>query len=153
MTSSARGVGSVIATSSWRRGNQLAQPGVLALKLLEAFGLVVLQAAVLLAPAVIALLGNTGLLAGQLGGLSTAHRYFDEPRLRDDLFGGKALAGYLRLLLASVEFSLSTWTRNNRSRHVTPDRASGHAQPSQFALRSDGKIQEGSDTQSAAIGG
>ena len=144
MTSSARGAGSVIATSSWRRGNQLAQPGVLALKLLEAFGL---------APAVIALLGNTGLLAGQLGGLSTAHRYFDEPRLRDDLFGGKALAGYLRLLLASVEFSLSTWTRNNRSRHVTPDRASGHAQPSQFALRSDGKIQEGSDTQSAAIGG
>lgn len=31
-------------------------------------------------------------------------------------FGGKALAGHLGLLLARVEFSLSTWTRNNRSR-------------------------------------
>jgi hypothetical protein len=64
--------------------------------------LVVLQAAVLLAPAVIALLGNAGLLAGQLSGLATARRYFDEAQLRDDLFWGKALARYLGLLLASI---------------------------------------------------
>ncbi|MGZ2499378.1 hypothetical protein ACUXPM_005739, partial [Ralstonia sp. 151470066-2] len=34
-------------------------------------------------------------------------------------FGGKALARHLGLLLARVEFSLSTWTRNNRSRHAS----------------------------------
>ncbi|MCO5397780.1 DDE-type integrase/transposase/recombinase [Ralstonia soli] len=44
-------------------------------------------------------------------------RHFDEAQLGDDLFGGKTLARHVRLLLAGIEFSLSTWVRNNRSRH------------------------------------
>jgi hypothetical protein len=40
----------------------------------------------------------------------------DKVQLRDDLVGGKALAWHLLLFLSKVEFSFSTWTRNNRAR-------------------------------------
>lgn len=49
--------------------------------------------------------------------------------------GGKALAGHLGLLLAGVEFSLSTRTRNNQSRHLRPVRLRRPLQEYGFNMR------------------
>jgi hypothetical protein len=58
-------------------GHEPAQTCILPLKILQAPSLLDLQAAILLAPAIVTLLGNTNLLAGEL--------HLDLAQLRDDL--------------------------------------------------------------------
>ena len=65
--------------------NQLLQPAVLLLKLLEPLGLVNVKAAVLLSPSVKALLRRSDLLAGRCQALALALQNLDLPQLRDNL--------------------------------------------------------------------
>jgi hypothetical protein len=51
-------------------GHKATQPSVLALQLLQAFGVLKLQAPILPAPAIITLLGDAGLLTGKRQALS-----------------------------------------------------------------------------------
>src|SRR5215207_6561344 len=80
-------------------GHTATQPSVLALQLLQAFGLLKLQAPILPAPAIITLLGDAGLLTGKRQALSLGELHLNLTQHGDDLLGAEPLpSGHLRLL-------------------------------------------------------
>src|SRR5215213_5814701 len=84
-------------------GHKATQPSVLALQLLQAFGLLKLQAPILPAPAIITLLGDAGLLTGKRQALSLGELHLNLTQHGDDLLGAEPLpSGHLRLLSFQV---------------------------------------------------
>jgi len=93
-------------------GDQPFQPGVLPLELLEPLSLLDLEAAILVAPAIVALLGDLGLFARLADGTALRHKHFNLPQLRDDLFGAMSFSGHLPELLSKLIISISLVQEN-----------------------------------------
>lgn len=95
-------------------GHQLLQPAVLLLQLLQLPGLLDVQTTVFLSLPVVALLGQTRLLAGCGNTLALTLQDLNLPQLRNDLLGSQPL---LRHLLSPFQaiFSHFAWFRECRS--------------------------------------
>jgi hypothetical protein len=91
-------------------GDEALEAGVLGLQLFEALGLVGLEAAVLVAPAVEGLLADAELLADLDGGQALGQVGFGLAGLGDHLLGGLTPHGSSPLPSRGVRDSHSTWT-------------------------------------------
>jgi hypothetical protein len=100
-------------------GHKATQPSVLALQLLQAFGVLKLQAPILPAPAIITLLGDAGLLTGKRQALSWGELHLNLTQHGDDLLGAEPLpSGHLRLL--SFQVNPPNQPGPKRASQVTP---------------------------------
>ncbi len=75
--------------------HQLLQPSILSLKLLQAFGLVYPEAAMLFPPAVLVLLHRPGFLAGNGNRLALRLKHFNLAQLRHNLLRIQSFPGHL----------------------------------------------------------
>ena len=95
-------------------GHQLLEPTVLKLQLLELAGLLDVQTTVFPPVPVVALLGQTRILAGCGNALALTLQHLDLPQLGDNLLGSQTL---LRLRFSPFQaiFSQFAWFRKCRS--------------------------------------
>src|SRR5262249_48313747 len=86
------------------------------LQLLQPLGLIEPESAVLLAPAVVALLADPGIAARLWRALAVSHLNLDLPQQTDDLFG-LVFLGWHTSALPRVILYHARWYKNPRSRH------------------------------------
>jgi hypothetical protein len=75
--------------------DQFLQPAVLALKLLQSFGLINTKPTILIAPTIVALLCRSGFLTSQSNRFALGLQYLNLAKLRHDLLRAKSFPGHL----------------------------------------------------------